>query len=165
MMNKWANGKRLKASLITILILFSISLLIYSTTFKFILKINHQSTESSYIEKNVQVGDVIIFKWIHSFEHIPWLEYYQITQDGKLQLFKVEVAGFGAGIPENKGDMTIQDGMIIMTNIEENFDYINWIHSNTALESIMINNKIVISGKKLPNHEPIHLEVKERFVK
>lgn len=109
----------------------------------------------------VQSGDSLNYKWIHSFEHIPWIEEYKILDDNSLQLYEIKVAGFGAGIPENEGKVEIRDGMVVMSDLDQNFEEINWINSNTALSYISINDDEIIKGSELPHHERLKLVVKE----
>lgn len=128
-----------------------------------VVMISHQETGEVLLTIPVEVGDTLSYKWIHSFEHIPWFEYYEIQKDNRLKLFEINVAGFGAGIPENKGSVHIKDGMVIMTDIEEFYDEINWIHSTTAVDHIAINGKIMVNAKDLPHHEPLNLSIKGRL--
>ena len=58
-----------------------------------------QETEEVYAEAVIHTGDTVEFDWIHSFEHIPWNEYYSVQPDGSFLLDTISVAGFGAGIP------------------------------------------------------------------
>lgn len=147
------------------LALFVIGIIVFSLFFKLgytkFLIISHQETEEVYIKTMVKTGDPLVYKWIHSFENIPWFEEYTILDNNSLQLKEIKVAGFGAGIPENKGRVEIKDGMIIMSDLDQEFKEINWINSKTALEYISLNGKEIIKGGELPHHEPINLVVKE----
>ena len=64
-----------------------------------VLRAEDQETGRIYAETPVEIGDTVEFDWIHSFEHIPWKEYYTIKEDGTFYLETISVAGFGAGIP------------------------------------------------------------------
>ena len=127
------------------------------------LIIYDQQTGEKFAAIPVETGDVLEYNWIHSFEHIPWNERYIIQADHGLMLVEIQVAGFGAGIPENKGNTSVENGMVVMRDIEERFDFISWIHSNTALSSIVVNGQIVASGPDLPHHQPLRLEIKRRL--
>ena len=128
------------------------------------LSLSHQKTNQIFNTVRVEEGDIVIYEWIHSFEKIPWNEYYQIQADGKLKLYRIEVAGFGAGIPENKGKMHVENGLVIMSEFEELYDDIHWIHSNTALTRIKVSDKQIIKGTDLPHHEPLKLEIVGRSI-
>jgi len=151
-------------------VIISISLLIavFFTIFKVdtikILRITDQNTNEEYFSIPVAASYVLTFGWIHSFEHIPWTEEYIIQDDNKLLLKKITITGFGAGIPHNKGKVIkIENGLIIMDEINEEFDGINWIHSQTATDYIMLNDKIILKGADLPHHRALNLKVEKRL--
>ncbi|HBH12572.1 MAG: hypothetical protein XD91_1461 [Clostridiales bacterium 38_11] len=151
-----------------IFIAIIIMILVYITTIYItsigsrVLVISHQETDEIYLMEKIKPGDTLHFKWIHSFEHIPWTEEFEILDNNQLALHVITVAGFGAGIPENKGTVSIVDGIIIMSDINEIFEEINWINSNSALVFIGINDKELIKGSELPHHELLKLRVEER---
>jgi len=103
------------------------------------------------------------YYWIHSFEHIPWTEDFEVLDSNGFKLREIAVAGFGAGIPENKGIVSVEDGMVVMREINEYFEDINWINSHTALKYIGLNHQEIIRGRDLPHHEPLKLMIEERF--
>ena len=71
------------------------------------------------LELPVQPGDQLRLEIEHSFEHIPWFEYYTITDDNAFRLDAIAVAGYGAGIPAEMDVPTrIEDGLIWMENKE-----------------------------------------------
>jgi hypothetical protein len=125
-----------------------------------VLIIRNQRTNEIYLQKTVHKSDIIIFGWIHSFEHIPWNEYYKVLEDDQLLLETIEIAGFGAGIPNNKGKVTVDDNG--MSDINEKFEHINWIHSQTALDFIKLDEAIIGRGSDFPHHESLILEIKDR---
>lgn len=127
------------------------------------LVISHQETGAVYLTMPVNEGDLLTYEWIHSFEHIPWYEDFRILGESSLDLEEIRVAGFGAGIPENKGTVTVKDGMVFMSDIHESFQKIEWINSQTANQFIAVNNKSIIRGTDLPHHEPIELKIERRF--
>jgi len=128
-----------------------------------VLIIYDQHTGENFATLPVEPGDVLEYNWIHSFELIPWNERYIIQADHGLKLVEIQVAGFGAGIPENKGITSVENGVVVMRDIEEPYDFISWIHSNTALSSIVLNGQTVASGPDLPHHQPLRLEIKRRL--
>ncbi|AEV28037.1 hypothetical protein SpiGrapes_0173 [Sphaerochaeta pleomorpha str. Grapes] len=124
------------------------------------LTIQHQDTKTTYLEIKVQEGDSLTFYWMHSFEHIPWNEYYVLGKDNRLVLQKFEVAGFGAGIPENEGTVSVENGMVVMSDLNTVFNDIHWIHSQTALIAIMLKGTVIARGTDLPHREPLILKMK-----
>lgn len=124
-----------------------------------VLVLSHQDSGAVYLEKEVKAHDRLTFNWIHSFEHIPWIEEYTIEDDNTVILHTIRVAGFGAGIPEDKGTVSFEDGMVVMSDIGEKFEKFSWIHSQTALVSITLNDSILIRGPELPHHEKLELTI------
>ena len=121
-----------------------------------VLRAEDQETGKVYAEAPVQTGDTVEFDWIHSFEHIPWKEYYTIKEDGTFYLETISVAGFGAGIPaEMDVDYRYEDGLIYMDHIGSEFDRFNFFNSDTALEAIQINDVDFVKGSDMPYHAKI----------
>lgn len=128
------------------------------------LTIMNQNTNEVYLSIRVKEFDSLSFHWIHSFEHIPWDEEYIILNNNKLLLKNIHIAGFGAGIPHNKGKTTVLDnGTIVMEDINEEFNEINWFHSQTAIDFIELNNNIIVNGVDLPHHETLRLKIEKRL--
>ena len=126
------------------------------------LIISHQLREKIYLTKNIKPGDKVSFHWEHSFEHIPWNEYYVVEQDNRFRLDSIAVAGFGAGIPAEM-DCTYRyaNGMVYMENIKGSyFAEFNWINSQTQLKGIYLNDELIVTGADLPEHEKIKLEIR-----
>lgn len=156
------------SSHIQLLILIAILIVGFFAIFKIdtvkILRITDQAGNAEYLSVPVAASDKLTFGWIHSFEHIPWNEEYIISDDNKLLLKKIVIAGFGAGIPHNKGKtVKTENGLIIMDEINEIYDEINWIHSQTATDHIMLNDKVILHGEDLPHHSSINLRIEGRL--
>lgn len=121
-----------------------------------------QSAESGeiYISREVRSGDTLEFCWTHSFEKIPWDEYYEIRPDGSFILHTISVVGFGAGIPaEMDVSYRYEDGLIYMDGIESVFPRFQWINSQTALREIRLNGGLLLKGTDMPHHEKMVLFV------
>lgn len=125
-------------------------------TGKMVLRAEDQETGQVYAETPVEAGDTVEFDWIHSFEHIPWNEYYTVKEDGTFHLDSISVAGFGAGIPaEMDVDYRYEDGLIYMDNIGSEFDRFRFFNSDTALDTIQVNDVDFIKGSDMPYHAKI----------
>ncbi len=119
-----------------------------------------QETEEVYAEAVIHTGDTVEFDWIHSFEHIPWNEYYSVQPDGSFLLDTISVAGFDAGIPaEMDVDYRYEDGLIYMDHIGSTFERFNFFNSNTALDVIQINDHDFIRGEDMPHHAKVTVYV------
>ena len=124
------------------------------------LRIRDWKTGEMVVESPASAGDELFFGWIHSLEHIPWNEYYHIDEDLCLVLDAITFPAFGAGIPENKGRVTyIKDGLIYMEEIEQRFEELDWLNSNTATRDIKLDGVLITSGALLPHHRRLRLRV------
>ncbi|MEW9121543.1 MAG: DUF1850 domain-containing protein [Thermotaleaceae bacterium] len=170
MYNRLTEKKQLFASspfkilLSMIICIVLVMLLLFKITLIQRLMISHQETNRVYLTREVSPGDKLTYGWIHSFEHIPWTEDYYVQKNNHLMLSRITIAGFGAGIPHNKGKVTkVDDGTIIMEEINEDFQEINWIHSQTATEYIQLNGQTIAKGVDLPHHESLKLKIEKRL--
>ena len=149
--------------LVLVLLIMLMGTLLFSYLFQgpdLRLVLSDQETGQVLFSHPVQEGDELSFHWIHSFEHIPWVEEYTIEANETFLLHTISVAGFGAGIPENKGVVTVEDGMVVMRSIQQRFDAIRWIHSQTALVSITLGANTFITGEDVGHHLPVALSIK-----
>ena len=127
------------------------------------LVIENLETGEVYADVLVEAGDEVSFGWTHSFEHIPWNEYYEVEPDGSFLLHTISVAGFGAGIPaEMDCTYRYEDGLIYMDDIESHFEQFNWINSQTALREIAVNGEHLLAGADMPHHEKMILSIKKK---
>ncbi len=153
-------SKHKKTKLIVLIILMgtiALFLLFFRLTTIQILTLSHQETGEIFLKHETRANDKLTFNWIHSFEHIPWIEEYTVEEDNTFVLHSIRVAGFGAGIPENKGTVSFEDGMVVMRDIHERFDHFAWINSQSALVSITVNDILLIRGSELPHHQKLEL--------
>ena len=128
-----------------------------------VLVVENRETGEIYASAPVKAGDELSFEWEHSFEHIPWNEYYEIEEDGSFLLHTISVAGFGAGIPaEMDCEYRYEDGLIYMDGIDSRFEQFNWINSQTALKEIALNGKQLLTGADMPHHEKMILSIKSK---
>ena len=138
-----------------------ISAALYTGRQKKILVVEELETGKIYAELPVETGEEVSFQWEHSFEHIPWYEYYEIQEDGSFLLNTIAVAGFGAGIPaEMDCTYRYEDGLIYMDDIGSVFPQFNWINSQTALINIKVGGELLLAGSDMPHHEKMVLRIK-----
>lgn len=125
------------------------------------IRIYDWKTGELYAEMPARAGGELFFGWIHSWEHIPWNEYYRIEGDLSLTLRAITFPAFGAGIPENKGKVCYidEDGLIHMEEIDQRFDELVWLNSAAATRDIAVDGELLASGKTLPHHVRLRLAV------
>jgi hypothetical protein len=104
------------------------------------------------LEIPVNTGDVLRLEIEHSFEHIPWFEYYVIQSDGTFLLEAISVAGYGAGIPAEMDVPTrIEDGMVWMEDIHSTFQEFKWLTSSTYMKDLSLNDFVIFDFRTLPD--------------
>ncbi len=136
----------------------------YSWASETVLRISDWKTGEIYIEAPAKAGDHLFFGWMHSLEKIPWNEYYHIAPDNTLILDTISFPAFGAGIPENKGkSCRVENGLIYMEDIGQEFDEFIWINSHYAVRDIRLNDVLLTSGEHLPEHTRLRLIIEGRF--
>lgn len=115
------------------------------------LKIYDRRNDAVFLIEKVKEGDMLCLEIEHSFEHIPWFEYYRVTDDYFL-LKKIAVAGYGAGIPAEMDVPTrIEDGFVWMEDIDSRFDELKWLTHNVYMKTLTLNNKVIFDFRSLPN--------------
>ena len=138
--------------------LFAVFFLVLASLFVF-----NEYSAQIYVEVPAKEGDKLFFGWIHSWEKIPWHEYYHIDASHDLILDTIAFPAFGAGIPENKGTKVwIKDGMIYMGNINQVFHEFTWINSHFATRDIKLNGQLIARGATLPEHTRVNLAIVKR---
>ena len=131
-----------------------------------VLRIYDYKSGEVYVEVPAKGGDKLFFGWIHSWEKIPWNEYYTIMPDNTIVLDSISFPAFGAGIPENKGKVCrVENGMIYMEEIGQVFPEFSWLNSHFATREIILNRQLISKGDMLPEHTRLRLVVERRFNK
>lgn len=109
----------------------------------------------------IQPGDKLSLEIEHSFEHIPWFEYYTVTDDFQFNLDAIAVAGYGAGIPAEMDVPTHIDenGMVWMEEINSVFPQFSWITSATYMKGLTLNGEEIFDFRSLPDASRIRGEI------
>ena len=127
------------------------------------LRIYDWKTGEVYVEAPAAPGSHLFFGWIHSLEKIPWNEYYHVDDSLNLVLDAITFPAFGAGIPENKGQICyVRDGLIHMEEINQLFPELVWLNSHTATQDIVLDGVLVARGSDLPQHTRVRLIIEKR---
>lgn len=115
-----------------------------------------RETGEIVLEAPVQTGDKLRLEIEHSFEHIPWFEYYTITSDHGFNLDAIAVAGYGAGIPAEMDVPTrIENGLVWMEDINSYFPVLKWLTSSQYMKGLTLNGEEIFDFRTLPNASPI----------
>lgn len=111
-----------------------------------------RENEKTVLQVPVKSGDKLRLEIEHSFEHIPWFEYYTVTEDYQFNLDAIAVAGYGAGIPAEMDVPTrIEDGMVWMEEINTVFPYFSWLTNDRYMKTLTLNDKEIFDFRTLPN--------------
>lgn len=128
-----------------------------------VLRIYDWKTDAVYAEAPATAGSTLFFGWVHSWENIPWNEYYHVDEHYNLVLDAITFPAFGAGIPEDKGRVCyVKDGLIHMEGIDQVFPELAWLNSHTATREILLDGMHVASGGELPQHTRLRLVIEKR---
>ena len=128
-----------------------------------VLRVYDWKTGAVYVEAPARVNSRLFFGWVHSWENIPWNEYYHVDADYNLVLDAITFPAFGAGIPENKGRVCyVKDGLIHMEEIDQLFPELVWLNSHTATRDIALDGVVVTRGSDLPQHTRLRLVIEKR---
>ena len=121
-----------------------------------VLRIRDWQSEEILLEVRAIPGDQLHFGWLHSLENIPWHEYYYISENLTLILDTISFSGFGAGIPENRGQgVRIEGGLIYMYGINDEFEQLLWLNSHEYTQKIKLNGEPLTRGSQLPQRRLI----------
>jgi hypothetical protein len=130
---------------------FLAALGLYTRSSQSVLRIRDWQNNEILLEVRARPGDRLYFGWIHSFENIPWHEYYYISDNLTLILDTIAFPSFGAGIPENRGQgVRIEGGLIYMYGINDEFEQLLWLNSHEYTQGIKINGGYLTRGNRLP---------------
>ena len=116
--------------------------------------------ETVVFSTDIKTGDKLRLEIEHSFEHIPWFEYYTVTEEGGFNLDSIAVAGYGAGIPAEMDVPTrVEDGLVWMEEINSYFPVFSWITSATYMKGLCLNGTEVFDFRSLPDASRIRGEI------
>ena len=108
----------------------------------------------------IRSGDKLQLEIEHSAEHIPWFEFYTVTEYDQFNLDAIAVAGYGAGIPAEMDVPTrIEDGLVWMEDINSVFPQFSWITSATYMKGLSLNGEEVFDFRSLPDASRIRGEI------
>ena len=126
-----------------------------------VMQISYQKTGELILTRTVRPGDEVTVTLTHSFEHVPWNEYYLIQEDGSFLLKRIEVGGFGAGIPAEMDVPTYvgEDGLVHMDEINSVFPSFHWITSQVNMKELLLNGQPILEFSQIPHHNFVTCEI------
>ncbi len=108
----------------------------------------------------IRAGDTLSLEIEHSFEHIPWYEFYTVRDDLQFNLDAIAVAGYGAGIPAEMDVPTrIEDGLVWMEEINSVFPTLHWITSNKYMKTFTLNGSEIFDFRSLPDASRVEAKI------
>lgn len=127
------------------------------------LVIRQAADQETLYKAPIQPGDDLTFHWVHSVEHFRWQEEILVTEQGTLMIVESRFEGFGAGIPhENPGGVRVEDGRVILENVNREVEQYQWLHSHTALPEILLQGDVMLTGSQLPHHQALEMTIEKR---
>lgn len=126
------------------------------------LEIRDQKTGQLFARARVSDGDALCLSLTHSFEHIPWNEYYIVQHDGTFLLQRIEVGGFGAGVPAEMDVPTYvgEDGLVHMDEINSVFPEFRWITSQKNMKTLTLNGTVILDFSAIAHHSFLICQIK-----
>ena len=126
-----------------------------------VMRVSYQKTGEVILTRTVRPGDEVTVTLTHSFEHVPWNEYYLVQKDGSFLLKRIEVGGFGAGIPAEMDVPTYvgEDGLVHMDEINSVFPRFSWVTSQINMKELLLNGQPVLKFSQLPHHSFVTCEI------
>ena len=126
-----------------------------------VMRVSYQKTGEVILSRTIHPGDEVAVTLTHSFEHVPWNEYYTVLRDGSFLLKRIEVGGFGAGIPAEMDVPTYvgEDGLVHMDEINSVFPRFNWITSNINMKELLLNGQPILEFSEIPHHSFVTCEI------
>ena len=156
-------NKTKRGILITALILVLMGAFVYFGFFAPVGKVFQlydRQRETVVFSAPIRAGDKLRLEIEHSFEHIPWYEFYTVRADDQFNLDAIAVAGYGAGIPAEMDVPTrVEDGLVWMEEINSVFPQFSWITSATYMKGLQINGVEVFDFRSLPDASRIRGEI------
>ncbi|MBR3137558.1 MAG: DUF1850 domain-containing protein [Clostridia bacterium] len=156
-------NKTKRGILITALILVLLGAFVYFGFFAPVGKVFQlydRQRETVVFSAPIRAGDKLRLEIEHSFEHIPWYEFYTVRADDQFNLDAIAVAGYGAGIPAEMDVPTrVEDGLVWMEEINSVFPQFSWITSATYMKGLQINGVEVFDFRSLPDASRIRGEI------
>ena len=113
-----------------------------------------------YFARYVEEGDPVRLSWVHSVEHTPWVEIYQVY-DGQLALKESRIKSFGAGVDQVAPEVANKNGWVILRGTGRMFHALHLIYSREAAYDLQIDGRKLGLQERVPHHAAIRVGVKQ----
>ena len=80
-----------------------------------VMRVSYQKTGEVILTHTVLPGDTVTVTLTHSFEHIPWNEYYTVLQDGSFLLKRIEVGPEAAHLHKHHDQEAVGEERVYST--------------------------------------------------
>lgn len=125
-----------------------------------VLELRDRDSDTVIASWPIAAGDTLSLEIEHSFEHIPWYEFYSVTDELQFNLDAIAVAGYGAGIPAEMDVPThIEDGLVWMEEINSLFPTLHWITSDKYMKTFTLNGTEIFDFRSLPDASRVEAKI------
>lgn len=125
-----------------------------------VLELRDRESDTRIAAWPIKAGDTLSLEIEHSAEHIPWYEFYTVTDTLQFDLDAIAVAGYGAGIPAEMDVPTrIEDGLVWMEGINSLFPTLHWITSNQYMKVFTLNGTEIFDFRTLPDASRVEAKI------
>lgn len=142
------------------LLFSSVLLLLWSFLPTRYIEVRDSETGVTYFRHDASVGDPVQLSWVHTLEHTPWIERYEVS-DRDLKLQEVRIKSFGAGVDPVAPAVTTEDGWVILRKMERSFPALRFIYSKRAGHVLQINGQNLALAERVPHYAALEVEVRQ----
>ena len=104
-------------------------------------------------------SDHFVLSWIHSVEKEEWVETYK-QKNGQLLLTETRFKTFGAGVPSQSKDVSIEDGYVKM-QINQLFKELNLTVSSNVKTTILVEEEEIPLYEYTDDYSAVHIFIEK----
>lgn len=120
-----------------------------------------RDSKEKYFAQHIEQGDSVRLSWIHSIEHTPWVEMYEVSSDGSLALKETRIKSFGAGVDQIAPEVASENGWVVMRGTKRVFPALHFIYSREVAYDLQIDGRELELEEHVPHHAALRVEVKK----
>lgn len=126
------------------------------------IEVVDRDSGKKYFASHVQQGDLVRLSWVHSIEHTPWVEIYEVSSGGSLALKEARIKSFGAGVDQIAPKVAHEDGWVVLRGTERIFPALHFIYSREVAYDLRVGGRELELDERVPQHAALRVEVKQR---